>query len=112
MRNHASTIEITRAHLFAGRQHGDNNVGAVAGVRNRCRGFCAGGRQFFDGRRLDIKSLYGMPGFDKVLRHGQAHVTESDESDDCHDVLPGRNLEIIAASYCGCSFADLTARNR
>ena len=73
--------------VAAGRQHGDhrvrprNRAGAVVDDGETLRrGAGAGFRQH-------VMPMDAMAGLVQIERHGQAHVAQPDESNDCHCVL-------------------------
>ena len=77
---------MSRQHMRAGRQHGDDRVGAgdgLAGARRNGDAGC-GGRRL---RRIDkIEARDRMARLDEIRGHRRAHVAEADECDFGHGV--------------------------
>ena len=72
----------------AGRQHGDDDVGARGGDFGELRAGAARRFQFGDRGRIDVDALDLVAGLDQVLRHRQTHIAEPDKSDARHGALP------------------------
>jgi hypothetical protein len=80
-------IEIHLAHLLAGRQHGDDHVGARGGDFRCLRARAAGGDEVLHGFIVDVAAFDLVPGLEQVLRHRQTHIAEPNEADACHRTL-------------------------
>ena len=84
-----SRTEIDLAHLLAGGQHGDDDLGIGRGDRRGTRAApCRRRTHRFRRLRADVEAVHRVAGLDQVLRHGRAHIAEPDESDLRHHSLP------------------------
>ena len=82
---HTAGAEIDVAHMLAGRQHGDDDVGAAARLGYRWRRGAAARRRIAASAAASrSKPRDRVPGLEQVLRHRQAHIAEPDECDRRH----------------------------
>ena len=76
---HAARTDIHLGHVLAGRQHGDDYLGAGHRLRDRRRDAAAGRRVRVHRRAHHIVAGHAVPRLQQVGGHRQPHVAQADE---------------------------------
>ncbi len=77
----AAGAEIDGVHVAAGRQHGDDRLGAADGLGDGGSALAAIGDVLGNEVGVEVIAGHGVAGLEQVGGHGQAHVAQADERD-------------------------------
>ncbi|MNH22885.1 hypothetical protein D3C79_827590 [compost metagenome] len=83
---HAVFTQPHTAHMHRGRQHGDDQFGALCRFTGRCTDTAAQLFQFRQHGLVQVHQAQCMAGLDQVARHRRAHVAQTDKCN-THDQL-------------------------
>src|SRR3546814_5012950 len=75
------SAQIDRAHMLAGRQHGDHRLGSLQHAARLAGDLQPGLVRRRAGGRHDVEADHLMAGLGQVAGHREAHVAEADKSD-------------------------------
>src|SRR5262245_66373567 len=104
--------EIARATGLAGRQHGDHDLGVLAGIGDRRGPRTAAAGEPLGRSIAHVEACHRVTGPDQVLRHRQPHIAESDEADLRHDTPPGFPAVTGLCVHAGWSRAAIKASHK
>ena len=88
LRHGRNDVGPDRQHMLAGRQHGDDDLGALHRADRAVGDPSAVGLGLIARGRHQIERDHLVAGLDQIGRHRAAHVAEADECDACHGPIP------------------------